>query len=357
MKVYVIAEAGVNHNGNVKLAYELIDEAVKADVDAIKFQTFKAENLASKNAEKASYQLQNTNNNESQLEMLKRLELSNEDYINLKKYAENKNIDFITTAFDNDSLAFILNDLKVNKLKIPSGEITNAPFLLSHAKSNLEIILSTGMANQNEIKKALDILAFGFIYPEINVSSSKQLIDIDKNKNYREVLQQKVSILHCTTEYPAPLNELNLKAIQTLRESYNIKVGYSDHSEGIIAPIIACSFGASIIEKHFTLDRNMQGPDHKASLEPKELRNMTNAIRKIDGMIGNGIKTPSTAEIKNIDIVRKSIVTRKKIKKGEIFTENNITTKRPATGLSPMNYWDLIGKTSEEDYDEDEIIK
>ena len=357
MKVYVIAEAGVNHNGDIELAHKLVDEAVKSGADAIKFQTFKAENLTSKKAKKANYQLQTTDNDESQLQMLKKLELSKKDYIDLKSYAENKKIDFITTAFDEESLDFIVNDLKVKKLKIPSGEITNGPFLLSHARSNLDIILSTGMANQHEIKKALDIIAFGYINPDIKVTNIDQFVDAYENKDHIKILRDKVSILHCTTEYPAPLEELNLSAIHTIEENFGVRVGYSDHSEGIIASIVACSFGASIIEKHFTLDRNMKGPDHKASLEPEELKKMIEIIRKTGGMIGNGIKKPSLSETKNIEIVRKSIVTKKKITKGELFSENNITTKRPATGLSPMNYWDLLGKISKENYDEDEIIK
>lgn len=325
-KVFIIAEAGVNHNGSLDLAKKLVDKALEAGVDCIKFQTFKSENLVSMSAQMAEYQKENLGKDESQYKMLKELEISFEEFKELKKYCEEKNIMFLSTPFDLESCDF-LNDLDMKIFKIPSGEITNLPYLRKINSFGKKVILSTGMANLNEIQDALNVLK-----------------DCD------------VSLLHCTTEYPCPYDNVNLNAIDTLRKEFKLEVGYSDHTQGIEVPIAAVAKGATIIEKHFTLDRNMEGPDHKASLEPNELKQMVTSIRNIEKAFGNGTKEPQECEKKNIEIARKSIVAKINIKKGEIFTENNLTTKRPGSGISPMKWDFIIGKTATKDYQEDELI-
>lgn len=325
-KVFIIAEAGVNHNGSLDLAKKLVDKALEAGVDCIKFQTFKSENLVSMSAQMAEYQKENLGKDESQYKMLKELEISFEEFKELKKYCEEKNIMFLSTPFDLESCDF-LNDLDMKIFKIPSGEITNLPYLRKINSFGKKVILSTGMANLNEIQDALNVLK-----------------DCD------------VSLLHCTTEYPCPYDNVNLNAIDTLKKEFKLEVGYSDHTQGIEVPIAAVAKGATIIEKHFTLDRNMEGPDHKASLEPNELKQMVTSIRNIEKAFGNGTKEPQECEKKNIEIARKSIVAKINIKKGEIFTENNLTTKRPGSGISPMKWDFIIGKTATKDYQEDELI-
>lgn len=352
-KVYIIAEAGVNHNGNVKIAKKLIDVAVNAKADAVKFQTFKAENLASKFAVKANYQKKTTSKEENQLSMLKRLELKNQEYLMLKNYCKKKKIDFITTAFDHDSLEFITKKLKVKILKIPSGEITNGPLILSHALKKKKIILSTGMSTLKEIENALNIISFGFQ----KKNTLPSIASFKKNKFSQKLLKKNVTILHCSTEYPLPFSDVNLNAMITIKKKFGIDVGYSDHTKGILVPIIATSMGAKIIEKHFTLNKNMKGPDHKASLDPLELKNMVLNIRIAEMIKGDYEKKAYLSEIKNIEIARKSLVAKKKINPGEKFTKKNLTVKRPATGISPMKYWDFLGKKSKKKYDEDEIIK
>lgn len=325
-KVFIIAEAGVNHNGSLDLAKKLVDKALEAGVDCIKFQTFKSENLVSMSAQMAEYQKENLGKDESQYKMLKELEISFEEFKELKKYCEEKNIMFLSTPFDLESCDF-LNDLDMKIFKIPSGEITNLPYLRKINSFGKKVILSTGMANLNEIQDALNVLK-----------------------------DCEVSLLHCTTEYPCPYDNVNLNAIDTLRKEFKLEVGYSDHTQGIEVPIAAVAKGATIIEKHFTLDRNMEGPDHKASLEPNELKQMVTSIRNIEKAFGNGTKEPQECEKKNIEIARKSIVAKINIKKGEIFTANNLTTKRPGSGISPMKWDCIIGKTATKDYQEDELI-
>lgn len=325
-KVFIIAEAGVNHNGSMELAKKLVDAAVGASCDCIKFQTFKSENLVSKNAQKADYQKKTTDSSESQLDMLKKIELSQDDFVELQKYCENRGILFLSTPFDLESADF-LDSLNMPIFKIPSGEITNLPYLRKIVSFKKDIILSTGMATLDEVSQALEILK-----------------------------GVKVSILHCTTEYPCPYEDVNLKAMQTLKDKFNLEVGYSDHTEGIEVAIAAVAMGAAIIEKHFTLDKNMQGPDHKASLEPKELKEMVKCIRNIEKAIGDGQKQPSKSEMKNIKITRKSIVAKCEIKKGEIFNEENLTTKRPGLGTSPMKWDEIIGKTAQKEYKTDDLI-
>ena len=330
-RVFIIAEAGVNHNGQLEMAFKLIDAAKKAGADAVKFQFFKASDLVTKNAGKADYQKKLTDANESQLEMIKKLELTGEQQKELLNYCETKKIQFLSSAFDIES-AMILNEMGLEIFKIPSGEITNLPYLRIIGGFKKKVILSTGMATLGEVEQAIDILT---------TAGTKR---------------DHIILLHCTSEYPAPFNEVNLQAMVTLEKAFKIKVGYSDHTKGIEIPIAAVALGATVIEKHFTLDRNLPGPDHKASLEPEELRAMVKAIRNVQMALGDGIKRPSPSELKNREIVRKSIVARRAIKKGEIFSENNITVKRPGNGLSPMYWDDVLGKTAPKDFREDELI-
>lgn len=331
MKTLIIAEAGVNHNGDIDIAKKLVDAAANAGADYVKFQTFKAENLVKKNAAKASYQIDNTGNSDSQFKMLKKLELSHENHEILITYCKSKKIKFLSTAFDLESVDFLKD--KLDFYKIPSGEITNLPYLENIAKLNLDIVMSTGMANMNEVSNALNVLI--------------------KNG----ITKNRITVLHCNTEYPTPMEDVNLSAMLTIANKLNVNVGYSDHTLGIEIPIAAVALGAKVIEKHFTLDRKMSGPDHSASLEPNELKSMVDAIRNIEVAMGDGIKKPSKSEFKNITVARKSIVASMDIQKGTIFTSENITVKRPGKGISPMKWNEIIGKKAEKDYKQDEFIK
>jgi len=356
MKTYIIAEAGVNHNGSLEMALNLIDVAVNAGADAIKFQTFKAENLATKQAPKANYQTQTTGSNESQLEMLKKLELDETAHEQLVSYCNKRNIEFLSTPFDSESLKLLTQKFNLTKLKIPSGEITNAPFLLEIARTGKSIILSTGMATLGEIETALGVLAFGFITSLKEKPSLKAFNSAYCSEEGQKALQENVTILHCTTEYPAPYNEVNLYAMDTIKSAFNLPVGYSDHTAGIAISIAAVARGARVIEKHFTLDHSSHGPDHKASLEPDELIQMIKSIRQIEQALGNPLKIPTNAEIKNKEIACKSLVASNAIKKGEIFTEKNISVKRPGNGVSPIHYWEILGTIADRDYQIDEVI-
>lgn len=332
-KVFIIAEAGVNHNGSLETAKKMIDQAAIAGADAVKFQAFKADNLVSKNADMADYQKRNLNKNTTQYEMLKKLEFGEKEFIELNNYCNLKNIKFMASPFDNDSIDF-LAEIKAFPLKIPSGEIVNYPYLEKIGRLNKEVILSTGMSTLGEIEDALNLL-------------TKSGTDISK-----------ITVLHCNTEYPTPFEDVNLKAMITIKNAFpGIKVGYSDHTLGIEIPIAAVALGAEVIEKHFTLDLNMEGPDHKASLTPKLLKEMVNAVRNIEAAFGDGVKKPSESEKKNIKIARKSIVASKDIKEGEVFTPENLTLKRPGTGLSPMLWNMIVGKKSSKDYIKDEQIQ
>lgn len=326
----IIAEAGVNHNGDLNLAKKLIEQAAKAGADVVKFQTFKAEDCVSIKAKKAKYQLENTAKDESQLEMIKKLELSREAHFELMKHCKKHNIAFLSTPFDLESVAF-LQSLNLSYFKIPSGEITNLPYLKAVARCKKKVLLSTGMANLAEIEAALEIL--------------------------RKNGTRDITLLHCTTEYPAPFEEVNLNAIKTLKEAFKLKVGYSDHTKGIVAALGAVALGAVVIEKHFTLDKTMEGPDHKASLEPSELKELCEGIRTLEKALGNGIKKASKSEAKNIIIARKSLVAKREIQKGEKFSEQNLTTKRPGSGISAMRYEEYLGKRALKTYKKDELIR
>lgn len=330
-KVFIIAEAGVNHNGSIELAKKLIDVASESGADAVKFQTFKAEKLVSKNAQKADYQKQTTDKLESQFDMIKKLELDVNTHKELISYCKSKNIMFLSTPFDHDSIE-LLNNLGLEIFKIPSGEITNLPYLRHIGKLNKKVILSTGMANIGEIEDALDVL--------INAGTKKGSI----------------TILHANTMYPTPMEDVNLKAMVTIGNTFDLSYGYSDHTLGIEVPTAAVAIGACCIEKHFTLDKNMEGPDHKASLEPDELKSMVKAIRNIELALGSSIKKPSKSEIPNMQIVRKSIVAKTQIKKGEILTQENITIKRPGNGINPMRWDEIVGTIATKNYIEDDLI-
>ncbi|CAK0759970.1 N-acetylneuraminate synthase [Escherichia coli] len=352
----IIAEAGVNHNGDEKLAFKLVDAAHKAGADIVKFQTFKAKNLVTAEAVQADYQVANTKKQESQLEMLSRLELSWEAHHKLVSYCNKLGIEFLSTAFDSESLDFLVNELGVKRLKLPSGELTNAPLVLEHARTGCDIIVSTGMATLAEIEAALGVIAFGYTAPEEAVPSIEAFQRAYSSEVGQKALKEKVIVLHCTTEYPAPVEEINLRAMDTLRQAFGLPVGYSDHSEGIMIPVAAVARGAVVIEKHFTLDKNMEGPDHKASLEPVELEAMIAAIHQIEKALGNSIKAPTVSEIKNKSVARKSLVAAKTIIAGESFTSDNLAIKRPGTGMSPYLYWNLINEVSENDYLPGELI-
>lgn len=332
MRTIIIAEAGVNHNGSLDLARQLIDAAAEAGVDYVKFQTFRAEQLVTRDARQAAYQSRNINDGQdSQYEMLKRLELSPDDHYALIAYCQAKGVKFFSTAFDLESIGF-LGSLKPELWKVPSGELTNFPYLRAIGLTGKPVILSTGMATLPEIEQAIGVLTrFG-------------------------TPRNGITLLHCTTEYPAPKNEVNLRAMATMREYFGMPVGYSDHTEGIEIPVAAAALGATVIEKHFTLDRTLPGPDHKASLEPAELCEMVRQIRAVESALGDGTKEPAPAEVPNIPIARKSIVAATGIRRGDVFTEENLTAKRPGTGISPMLWESVVGTRAARDFEPDEII-
>jgi len=331
-KTVIIAEAGVNHNGSMDIAKQLIGVAANSGADYVKFQTFKAKFLVTESAEKAEYQKHLTEDSESHFEMIKRLELDKDAHLNLISYCEKKNIKFLSTAFDSESVD-LLSELDIPFFKIPSGEITNLPYLRHIGGIKKPVVMSTGMATLEEVHSAMDVLLKA------------------------GVKKDDLTILHCNTEYPTPMKDVNLRAMLTIRDELGVKVGYSDHTLGIEIPIAAVTLGAKIVEKHFTLDRSLPGPDQAASLEPEELKAMVSAIRNIECALGNRLKTPSQSEKKNMPIARKSIVAKKFINKGELFSEKNLAVKRPGTGISPMDWDEVLGKTAETDYQMDDLIK
>lgn len=355
--VMIIAEAGVNHNGSLDMARRLIDVAASAGADAVKFQTFRSEAVISRAARKAEYQVTNTGSDESQLEMVRKLELDAEDHRILIEHAKSRGIQFLSTPFDIDSLQMLVGEFDLPRLKIPSGEITNLPLMLAAGRTQRPLIVSTGMATLGEVEEALAVLAFAMSgdvkqRPTAEAMRSAYLSDAGQR-----LLRERVCLLHCTTEYPAPVVDVNLRAMQTLRHAFGLDVGFSDHTEGIHVSVAAAALGATIIEKHFTLDRSLPGPDHVASLEPEELRALVHAVRDVSAALGNGRKIPAASEIKNISVARKSLVAAKDIAQGTVFTADNLTTKRPGTGVSAMRYDAFLGRTASRAYRADELIE
>lgn len=329
MGIKVIAEAGVNHNGDVELAKKMIEKAKWAGADYVKFQTFQPEKLVSRYAGKADYQRETTGSQESQLDMLKRLALNEQDFQGLMDYCRKLGIGFLSTPFDLDSIEF-LEQLEMDFWKLPSGEVTNLPYLERIGRTGKPIVMSTGMCTLKEVGQALEVLNRSGAGP--------------------------VTLLHCNTQYPTPMEDVNLKGMLTLKQRFSLSVGYSDHTLGIEVPIGAAALGAQILEKHFTLDKKMEGPDHRASLEPEELKAMISAVRNIERALGDGIKKPTSSEKGNRAVARKSIVAKRSIQKGEIFTEENVTVKRPGSGISPMRWYEVLGKQAERDFITDELI-
>lgn len=351
--VFIIAEAGVNHNGSLDLAFKLVDAAADAGADAVKFQTFKSANLVTAAAPKAEYQTQQTDTAESQLDMLRKLELSRADHLTLIDRCRARGIEFISTPFDAESLQLLL-EIGIGRIKIPSGELTNAPLLHQAARSGLPVILSTGMATLDEVRTAVSVLAHGYATDESDLPSSKAFNDA--LPRHAAALTGKLTILHCTTEYPSPFSDTNLRAMDTLAESFQLPVGLSDHTPGISVAIAASARGASMIEKHMTLDRSLPGPDHQASLDPEDFTRLVRSIREVSLALGSPTKQPAASELKNLAIVRKSLVAAQAIRAGETFTPQNLTAKRPGGGIPPIRYWDLLGTAADRDYTPDQTI-
>ena len=351
-KTYIIAEIGVNHNGDLNLAKNMIDAASESGADAVKFQTYKTELLVSENTEKAQYQKDNCPDaSESQFQMLKKLELDEKSHYELLDYANSKGMDFISTPFDMQSAEFLINDLQVPTIKIPSGEIVNGPLLYRISKAGLPIILSTGMANEEEIRMALNIIGQG-----MSEQTGYPSPDTHLNDDQIELVKDKVTLLLCTTAYPTPVEDVNLMAMENMEKIYGTRVGISDHTEGVAVSVAAVARGACLVEKHFTLDKSMPGPDHKASLVPDEFKRLVDEIRIVERAMGDPVKKSNPSEIPNITIARQGLISSCDIKKGEMFSEKNLTSRRPATGVSPMKYWSLIGTEAKRSYKEGEPI-
>ncbi len=348
--VIVIAEAGVNHNGSLEAALALVDAAAAAGADVVKFQTFRADALASSSAPKAAYQARLTEPNESQVEMLRRLELSVEAHRAIVAHCAKRSIRFLSSAFDLASLSLLVDELRLDELKLGSGEVTNAPLLLAAARTSCRLILSTGMSSLAEIEQALGVIAFALMNRGNAAPGRAAFARALSEPAAWAALRKRVTLLHCTSEYPAPIADTNLRAMETIRTAFGLTVGYSDHTEGIAISIAAVARGAAVIEKHLTLDRDLPGPDHAASLEPEEFHQLVKAIRTVESAMGNGIKQPTVGELANRIAARKSLITASAIAKGQEFTVENVTVKRPGTGRSPMEYWSTMGIVAERGY-------
>lgn len=353
-RAFVIAEAGVNHNGSLERARQLVDAAAAAGADAVKFQTFTAAKLASAAAPKAAYQARETGSGESQLQMLRDLELSEGDHVALMRHCAERGIEFLSSPFDDDSLALLVR-LGVRRLKLGSGELTNAPILIAAARSGLPLLLSTGMATLAEVEDALGALSFGHAHRN-GEPSRAAFVSAWSAPAGRDWVRANVTLLHCTTEYPSPADQANLRAMQTMRERFGVRCGYSDHTVGHAACLAAVALGAVAIEKHLTLDRHLPGPDHKASIEPDDLQRLVHGIRTVEAALGDGVKAPVAAEIPNMAVARKSIVAAKPIAKGERISAEHVTVKRPGNGRSPFELWDVIGSIARRDYAADELL-
>jgi len=344
-RTLIIAEAGVNHNGSIDAAFEMVDVAANAGVDFIKFQTFSAEKIVTNTAKKARYQIETTDSSETQFQMLKKLELSDENHLKLMVHCKKMGVQFLSTPFDLDSLSFLVNTCGVSQLKISSGDITNGPLLLA----------STGMSDMDEIERALQVLAYGYLHKN-EPKNSAEIQEIFRGRDVNRVLSSKITLLQCTSEYPAPFNELNLKAMASMRNRFQIDVGLSDHSVGVAVPLAAVALGAKIIEKHFTLSKDQKGPDHQASLDPLELKTMVRSIREVEMALGSALKEPTPSEIKNRVFFRKSLVSATDLTKGSEWNSRNLIAKRPGSGISPMKYWDYLNVKADRDYSADEVI-
>lgn len=357
MATFIIAEAGVNHNGSIEMATQLVDVAASAGADAVKFQTFRAGELVSRRAPKAEYQTRTTGAGESQLDMVCKLELSEAAHEVLIAHAKAKGIKFLSTPFDLPSLHLLTGRFDLDTIKVPSGEITTAPFLLEIARTGRKVILSTGMSTLDEVRMALSVLAFGYSAAAGEKPGVKAFETAFSAAAGQSALREHVTVLHCTTEYPAPYAEVNLKAMDTLGKTFGLPVGLSDHTPGIHIPVAAVARGACVIEKHFTLDRTLPGPDHAASLEPGELAEMVRAIRDVEAALGDGEKRPMASELKNRNIARRSLVAANAIRAGHPFSAENLAAKRPGNGVSPFDYWDYLGRPASRDYEADEGIE
>ena len=352
--VFVIAEVGVNHNGDPDLAAELVDIAREVGADAVKFQTFEASALVTSAAEKARYQMAATKGTESQREMLEQLQLDVETHFALMRQAQALDLEFMSTAFDAKSLDFLVKKLDLPILKIPSGEITNGPLLLEFARTRRDLIISTGMSSMEEVQTALSVLAFGLVGTgEPSMAAFRQANASDEGQ---AVLRSKVTVLHCTTQYPAPPESVNLQAMVSMGHAFGLKMGYSDHTPGTAVACAAVALGARVIEKHITLDKTLPGPDHAASLEPQEFHQMVESIRIVEQSLGDGNKAPHEAELENLPVARKSLVAARGITEGELFSPDSVAVKRPGTGRSPMEYWDMLGRESNKAYEFDEFL-
>jgi N-acetylneuraminate synthase len=356
MRTRVIAEAGVNHNGDISRALTLVDVAAEAGADAVKFQTFAAARLVNRQAPKAQYQTRATGSEESQFDMLRRLELSPGGHEQLMERARDRGIEFLSTPFDEESLALLVGRFGLRTIKIASGEIGNAPFLLSIARVAPRVILSSGMSTLADIEAALGVLAFGFTAQASEVPGRAAFARAFASDAGQTALRERVTVLHCTTEYPAPFAEVNLRAMATIRSAFGLPVGYSDHTLGIHASLAAVALGATVIEKHFTLDRALPGPDHAASLEPPELRELVRQAREIEAALGDGVKRPTASEWSNRSVARRSLTASRPIPAGQVLQEGDLACKRPGTGMSPFSYWDVLGRPARRAYDPDDLL-
>lgn len=355
-KIFIIAEAGVNHNGSLTLAKKLVKAAAQAGADAVKFQSFRAADLVTEQTPQAKYQSRNLGVKSSQYEMLRKLELTEAMHEVLERYARKQRILFMSTAFDEDSLEFLTSRFKLPFLKVPSGEITNAPFLLKIARKGLPVIVSTGMSSLDELRQALGVLAFGFTASRNVKPSPKNFRLALRSQRGKDNLKKNLILLHCVSDYPAPPEQINLRVLPALQREFGVRVGYSDHTLGIIAPVAAAALGAVVIEKHLTLSRKMPGVDHLASAEPDEFKNMVQGVRQVEKMLGSPRKSPQPCEKKNIPIVRKRLVARAEIRKHDKFSEQNVAAKRSTKGLDPIKFWDLLGTRAKRSFCRDEAI-
>jgi N-acetylneuraminate synthase len=355
-QVLIIAEAGVNHNGSIVTAKKLVDVAAEAGADICKFQTFVPENVISRFATKAEYQQKTTGAEESQLDMVRKLRLSDADHFELERQCRSRNIEFLSTGFDLESVDFLRRNFSLRRNKIPSGEITNLPLVLRVASTGIPIVLSTGMATLADIEEALAVIALGYLAPDERRPTRAHWRAAFASDSGQRLLRERVTLLHCTTEYPAQVRDVNLRAMHSMREAFGLPVGLSDHSDGIAMPLAAVALGATVIEKHFTLDRSAEGPDHAASLAPHELAAMVRGIRDVSAAMGDGRKVPAPSEVRNAAIARKSLVARQAIRVGEPYTEENLTAKRPGTGIDASRYWELLGRVATRGYQVDELI-